>query len=86
MTEEARDLLIEKGSNMEYGARPLRRTIEHLLEDPLSEDLLRGAFAGKDKLTVVVGDGAEGEKKLVFDATVTEQPVQPPELVEAGSK
>src|SRR5205807_1588183 len=66
MTEEAKDLLIDKGSNVEYGARPLRRTIEHLLEDPLSEDLLRGAFAGKDTLTVKVGEpDAEGEKKLV---------------------
>ncbi|MFL5341361.1 MAG: ATP-dependent Clp protease ATP-binding subunit [Gemmataceae bacterium] len=74
MTDEAKDFLIEKGSNVEYGARPLRRTIEHMLEDPLSEDLLRGVFAGKDTLTVKVGDqtDAEGEKKLVFETTVAE--------------
>src|SRR5262249_21693061 len=47
MTEEAKDLLIEKGTNTEFGARPLRRAIEHFLEDPLAEDLLRGAFNGK---------------------------------------
>src|SRR5205085_4172351 len=47
MTDESKDLLIEKGSNTEYGARPLRRTIEHLLEDPLAEDLLHGQFPGK---------------------------------------
>src|SRR5947199_979647 len=44
MTPEAKQLLIEKGTNKEFGARPLRRAIEHLLEDPLSEELLRGNF------------------------------------------
>src|SRR5207244_10824863 len=37
MTAEAKQLLIEKGTNKEFGARPLRRAIEHHLEDPLSE-------------------------------------------------
>src|SRR5262249_24779511 len=48
LTEEAKELLIEKGYNQEFGARPLRRAIEHLLEDPLSEELLKGSFQGKD--------------------------------------
>src|SRR5947209_5717199 len=43
-TEEAKEVLIEKGTSLEFGARPLRRAIEHLLADPLSEDLLRGNF------------------------------------------
>src|SRR5579883_1743130 len=42
LTEEAKDFLIEKGTSLEYGARPLRRAIEHYLEDPLAEDLLHG--------------------------------------------
>ena len=42
MTDEAKEFLIKKGSNKEYGARPLRRAIEQLLEDPMAEDLLRG--------------------------------------------
>jgi len=66
MTDEAKELLIEKGTNTEYGARPLRRAIEHYLEDPLAEDLLRGSFAGKDTITVRVHE-VEGEKKLYFD-------------------
>jgi ATP-dependent Clp protease ATP-binding subunit ClpC len=75
VTEEAKDLLIDKGSNVEYGARPLRRTIEHMLEDPLAEDLLRGTFVGKDTITVRVQE-VEGEKKLLFDSTTVK-----PELI-----
>jgi ATP-dependent Clp protease ATP-binding subunit ClpC len=71
LTDEAKDLIIEEGYSKEYGARPLRRAIEHLLEDPLSEDLLRGTFQGKDTITVRVADaeGEPGKKRLFFDAT-----------------
>jgi ATP-dependent Clp protease ATP-binding subunit ClpC len=41
-TPESKSLLIEKGYDEKYGARPLRRAIEHYLEDPLAEALLRG--------------------------------------------
>jgi ATP-dependent Clp protease ATP-binding subunit ClpC len=41
-TPESKTLLIEKGYDEKYGARPLRRAIEHYLEDPLAEALLRG--------------------------------------------
>jgi len=44
MTPEARQLLIEKGYDPSLGARPLRRTIQRLLEDPLAEEVLRGTF------------------------------------------
>jgi ATP-dependent Clp protease ATP-binding subunit ClpC len=84
MTEEANELLISKGTNTEYGARPLRRAIEGYLEDPLAEQLLRGDFAGKDTIIVKVG----GEDKLVFEAVVKNPPPAPPtpELVEAGAE
>jgi ATP-dependent Clp protease ATP-binding subunit ClpC len=81
LTDEANELLIEKGTSLEYGARPLRRAIEHYLEDPLAEDLLRGTFAGKDTITVRLRD-ENGEKKLYFDATTTNTP----ELVAAGDE
>jgi ATP-dependent Clp protease ATP-binding subunit ClpC len=80
LSDEAKDLLIEKGSSLEFGARPLRRAIEHLLEDPLSEQLLRGDFAGKDTITVRVAE-ADGEKKLAFDSTGN---APAPELAGAG--
>jgi ATP-dependent Clp protease ATP-binding subunit ClpC len=68
LNDEAKELLIEKGTSLDYGARPLRRAIEHSLEDPLSEDLLRGNFVGKDTINVRVGE-VNGEKKLIFDTT-----------------
>jgi ATP-dependent Clp protease ATP-binding subunit ClpC len=42
VSHEAKDLLIEKGYDEKYGARPLRRAVEHYLEDPLAEAILRG--------------------------------------------
>src|SRR5579871_2963049 len=68
MTDEAKELLIDKGTSLEFGARPLRRAIEHYLEDPMAEDLLRGTFAGKDTITVRTHE-VDGEKKLQFVAT-----------------
>ncbi len=84
LTEEAKDLVIDKGYSPEFGARPLRRAIEHLLEDPLSEELLKGTFQGKDSVTVRVQE-VEGEKKLTFDATSGPSAPQP-ELAAAGAE
>ena len=46
LTPEAKTFLIKKGSNLDFGARPLRRAIENFVEDPLSEELLKGEFQG----------------------------------------
>jgi ATP-dependent Clp protease ATP-binding subunit ClpC len=81
LSEEAKEFLIEKGTSLEFGARPLRRAIEQYLEDPMAEELLRGNFAGKDTITVRVQE-AGGEKKLFFEASGT----QAPELVGAGGQ
>ena len=53
LTDEAKEFLVTKGSNLDYGARPLRRALEQRIEDPLSEELLRGAFEGKDTIVIV---------------------------------
>ncbi|WP_404422774.1 ATP-dependent Clp protease ATP-binding subunit [Nibricoccus sp. IMCC34717] len=59
-TADAKTLLIEKGYDEKYGARPLRRAVEHYLEDPLAEALLRGEV--KDgELCVVVRNGEKLE-------------------------
>jgi ATP-dependent Clp protease ATP-binding subunit ClpC len=68
LTEEAKELLIEKGTSLDFGARPLRRAIEHFLEDPLSEDLLRGSFVGKNLINTRVAE-VDGEKKILFEPT-----------------
>jgi ATP-dependent Clp protease ATP-binding subunit ClpC len=56
LAEEAKDWLIEKGYNPEFGARPLRRAIEQFVEDPLAEEMLRGAFQGKKAMKITVRD------------------------------
>ena len=79
LSDEAKELIIERGSSLEFGARPLRRAIENMLEDPLSEKLLQGEFTGKDTITVKVQE-VDGEKKLFFEGTGVPQG----ELVGAG--
>jgi len=44
LTDAAKEFIIEQGYNPEFGARPLRRSVERLVEDPLSENLLAGRF------------------------------------------
>ncbi|MCD6415399.1 MAG: ATP-dependent Clp protease ATP-binding subunit [Planctomycetes bacterium] len=46
LSDEAVELLIDKGYNPDFGARPLRRAIERYIEDPLSEDMLAGKIVG----------------------------------------
>ncbi len=68
LTPEAEAHLIDKGFNPEYGARPLRRSIENLIEDPLSEDILSGKYKGSDLISVrTEGEGAD--MHLVFEPT-----------------
>ena len=66
VTEEAKDFLIEKGSSLEFGARPLRRTIQKEIVQPLAMRLLRGEFHDGDHIRV---DARNGE--LVFERSVT---------------
>jgi ATP-dependent Clp protease ATP-binding subunit ClpC len=68
LTDDAKEMLIDKGYNPEYGARPLRRAIENYIEDPLSEELLKGEFQDKDTITVRMQEVGD-EKKLIFDAS-----------------
>ncbi len=57
VTDAAKDLLGEKGYDEVFGARPLRRTIQDLVADTLSEDLLRSKFRAGDTVVVDVEDG-----------------------------
>ena len=68
LTEEAKELIIDKGYSPEFGARPLRRAIEHLLEDPLAEQLLQGLFHGKDTILVRVHE-VDGEKQIYLETS-----------------
>ena len=62
-SEEAKKLLIDHGTDVEYGARPLRRTIQKEVEDPISELILQEGLEKKKVLHVDAKDG-----KLTFHA------------------
>ena len=51
-TDNAKSFLVNKGFDKSYGARPLKRTIQRFLEDPLSEELLRGRFKNIEEIIV----------------------------------
>ncbi|MEO8352458.1 MAG: ATP-dependent Clp protease ATP-binding subunit [Chthoniobacteraceae bacterium] len=57
----AKDFLIEKGYDPQYGARPMRRAVERYLEDPMAEEILRGSIKPGDTAQVTAENG-----KLVF--------------------
>ncbi|MEF3273366.1 MAG: AAA family ATPase [Chloroflexus sp.] len=61
LTQAAKEYLVNEGYNPVFGARPLRRTIQRLLETPISRELLRGTFTAGDQIEVDVEDG-----QLVF--------------------
>jgi ATP-dependent Clp protease ATP-binding subunit ClpC len=60
VTESAKDFLGAKGYDEVFGARPLRRTIQELIEDKLSEDLLRSRFRSGDTVVISLPEGVEG--------------------------
>jgi ATP-dependent Clp protease ATP-binding subunit ClpC len=78
LTPEAKDYLVDKGTDEKFGARPLRRAIEQSVEDPLSERILRGEFAGKHRILVSVGEDSEGNQKLEFEGSADEPEPQEP--------
>src|SRR6516225_3745857 len=57
LQQSAKEFLIDKGYDPQYGARPMRRAVERFLEDPLAEELLRGNVKAGDKVEVVAVEG-----------------------------
>jgi len=80
LDQPAKDFLIEKGYNPDFGARPLRRAIGQFVEDPLSESILTGEFKGKGRIKVT---RKEGQEHLFFEGL--EAPAKPVEAEAAGS-
>ena len=64
LDDKAKDFLVEKGYDPVYGARPMRRSVERYLEDPLAEEILKGRLHDNDPIQVTV----EGDK-LAFNQT-----------------
>jgi ATP-dependent Clp protease ATP-binding subunit ClpC len=57
VNEEVKDLLASEGFDPNYGARPLRRAVQRMIEDPLSEQVLLGRFSEGDRIEGFVEDG-----------------------------
>ncbi|MBI4824397.1 MAG: ATP-dependent Clp protease ATP-binding subunit [Nitrospirae bacterium] len=66
---EVKEWITDKYCQPAYGARPMRRAVQKIIEDPLSEELLRGRFKGVNKIRVVLENGAptfvETEKPIL---------------------
>jgi ATP-dependent Clp protease ATP-binding subunit ClpC len=79
ITDVAKDHLIKVGYDVSYGARPLRRTIQSLIEDPLAERLLQGADPVGASYVVDLVDGAIAvmirEEGVASPAAVPAEPV-----------
>ena len=72
LSDEAKEHLATEGYNKEFGARPLRRSIQRLLEDPLSEELLKGKYKAGSTIIVSLD---EKDGTLNFEAV--EAPNEP---------
>jgi len=57
LDDKAKDLLVEKGYDPNYGARPMRRAVEQFLEDPLAEEILKGNLHENDPIHVSADQG-----------------------------
>src|ERR1035437_2200086 len=64
LDKKAKDFLVEKGYDPQYGARPMRRSVERFLEDPLAEEILKGNLHAGEPM-IVTSD----KEKLVFNQT-----------------
>src|SRR5207245_6196628 len=59
ITDAAKDKIAVEGFDKIFGARPLRRVIQRVIEDPLAEQLLRSKFNPGDTVLVEIGEEAE---------------------------
>jgi ATP-dependent Clp protease ATP-binding subunit ClpB len=79
LTPDAKQMLIGEGYDSAFGARPLKRTIQRLVQNPLALALLDGTLHDGDTIVATPGEG----NRLVFTRQVA--PVDTPEPVEAGA-
>jgi ATP-dependent Clp protease ATP-binding subunit ClpC len=70
LTDAATELLVKHGYDESYGARPLKRSIQKFIEDPLSEKILLGEFSRGDEIEVDAAvDGSKLDFKVLSSAT-----------------
>src|SRR5687767_14192572 len=87
LTQNAKELLAERGYDPQLGARPLRRAIQRMVEDPLSEKILYKQFHAGEIIVVDTEPDPDrpNEHRITFHAIEGFQPPSPPELAAAGA-
>jgi ATP-dependent Clp protease ATP-binding subunit ClpC len=87
LSNDAKEFLIKKGTNLDFGARPLRRALENFVEDPLAEELLNGNFQGMNRIVVEAARDDGKIKHLKFVGSYVEPPLpdKPEEPVGVGA-
>ena len=85
LTEASKELLSAKGYDPSLGARPLRRAIQRMIEDPISEKILWKEYEAGDTILVDVEPGEDGEKEIVFRKAERAPELPPVELAGAGA-
>ncbi|WP_217704839.1 ATP-dependent Clp protease ATP-binding subunit [Victivallis sp. Marseille-Q1083] len=70
LDDDVKEFLIQKGYEPEYGARPLRRSVERYLEDPLAEEILKGRFTESNGIQVTLDN-----QKLLFFPLAADEPL-----------
>jgi ATP-dependent Clp protease ATP-binding subunit ClpC len=66
LTDAACDWLAQEGYDPQFGARPLRRTLQRFVENPLSKRILAGEFHEGDTVVVDAAENAEGKREVLF--------------------
>jgi ATP-dependent Clp protease ATP-binding subunit ClpC len=86
LTQNAKELLAERGYDPQLGARPLRRAIQRMIEDVLSEKILYKQFNAGEIIVVDTEDDPDkpGDKKLTFNAVPGFMPPAAVELAATG--
>jgi ATP-dependent Clp protease ATP-binding subunit ClpC len=64
MDEKAKDFIVAKGWDENYGARPLRRAIQRYVEDDLADQIIKSDILPGDTVKITAADG---EEKITFD-------------------
>jgi ATP-dependent Clp protease ATP-binding subunit ClpC len=83
LTPEAKVLLAKKGYDPTLGARPLRRAIQRMIEDPLSEKILLKEFSAGETIIVDTAKNDEGDEQITFSSVPGLTPPEP-ETVASG--
>ena len=85
LTTEAKDFISEKGYDVSFGARPLKRAIQKFLEDPLAEEIIKAELVEGDTIEVIFDKESTSLKISVVKAEAAPAPTPTPPPAKASS-